>query len=464
MTEAKASTGLTLTTLQDFWQEKLPTEEETKTPIVPVGILLYAQKRKMVMIGSHVDDRFRQALTCSYLATPEGFDSEQVLDGKSRVLDLSNYEQLRIEQVSFAEVHIATFRSIRSRPSVNIRIPTINPLNNKTETVNIDELEILRFFAGETEGGIAVFSGTNLAEDNALVLERNTNSGKCGIALFMYPDIDPVTASDTFDSVTGLYTFAKKLNEELISISFPLQTRALAIYNRALKEETFNFQGIDVREEIFRTQIIANARLAENLKEPRYMEFLQTHLPDLDTQIWARRFRTLLIKDNKNLQALADKSIDQMILGEQLAKLVLPQLPIPRKKDTEEDFLAELKTPEARNIWHTVGNDYKDDWRGRRSTFVRSIVNFIEDAKNPDEIEDSLASLRRMEESSGFRKSKAHYSLDGRKPESKIIWSPYSDYCTYEHSGKELIGYLRIRVLDRKKSWSSQKININARS
>ncbi|EKD85012.1 MAG: hypothetical protein ACD_38C00106G0001 [uncultured bacterium] len=457
MVETNGSKTVSLTNLQNFWREKLPAETEEKGTITPVGIILYAGKNKMVMIGSRTDGEFKQALACSYRDTPEGFDPNQVFDGKSRVLDLSNYEQLQVEQVSFAAVHMATFRSIRSLPSVNIRIPTINTLNSNKGIVNVDELEVLRFFAGETDGGIAVFSGANLPEDNALVLGRNTNGGKCGIALFMYPDINPVTALDIFDSVTGLYSFVKELNKELSASRIPLQIQSLAAYDRGLKNGIFNFEGVDVREEIFRTQIIANARLhAASLKshQSQYMEFLHTHLPDLGTQNLARRFRTFLMKDYKNLQALADESIDRLILGGQVQDKPLIQ-PISEadRKEKNKNFFLNLKTSAARDIWQKVGTAYDNNdpyYGSNRWNFLIELINFVANITTSDEIDDAIVSLEKLEKSK-FNHIYLNYELDMKDPINRI-----KESYGHGHKVEELFQFLMAEVLEKKKTKAPQ--------
>lgn len=451
VTEAKEGLPQTaLISLSDFMAEKLPADEE-KEKINPVGIILYAGKSKMAMIGSRTDEQFQEALVCSYQDTPQGFDPSQVFDGKNRIISLSDYEQLRVLQVSIGGVEIHTFRSIRTLPSVNVTIRTHNPVSKQAEVVNVDEIELLKLFTREA-GGIAVFSGADLPEENALVLERDIKGSKSGLALFMYPDTDPISA---FDSVTGLYSFVKALNQEFIDTPrYPLQTEALAAFNRGLRTGEYDFGGIEVREELFRSLVIAHTRLAARLREPQHQEFLKLHLPNLGTPEWARFFRRLLMRigiKDKDLQLLANRSIDRLILGEQIPEDQAPFLPAPSRKETDEDFLLKLKTPEARDIWHTVGHDYKDDYHGRRWTFVVDIVHFIQDAETLDPIEDSLVSLQRLEESV-FRKINIAYYVD--KTHHRISFDSRHSYSDY--TGLELIQYLRVAVLEKKKLLETQ--------
>lgn len=445
-----------LISLSEFMAEKLPVDEK-REKINPVGVILYAKKSKMVMIGSGTDKDFKEALVCSYQVTPKGFNPDHVYDGRNRIIDLSDYEQLKVLQVSLGGVEIHTFRSIRILPSVNVTISTHNPVSRKEELVNVDEMELLKTFTGEA-GGIVVFSGANLPEENGLVLKRDLDGSKTGLVLFMYPDTDPVNA---LDSVTGLHVFVKQLNQAFIDTPhYPLQAKSLLAFNQSLQTDEYDFGGIDVREELFKTLVIANARLAARLREPQYEEFLKLHLPNLGTPEWARLLRRLLMKigiKDKSLQLVANRSINRLVLGEQITENKPLLVSTPGRKETDEDFLFNLKTRRARDIWHEVGNDYKDNWHNRLHSFTYQIVHFIEEAKKIDEIEDALVSLKRLENSS-FQDREFFYSLDKndeKEAESKIKWER-TDYSVYRHKGRELIQYLKIAVLEKKKRMESQ--------
>lgn len=272
-----------LTSLKEFMTANLQIDEQKREGINPVGIILYADKSKMILIGSNTNDQFKGALVCHYQNTPEGFDPSLVIDGKNRIIDLSDYHELKVAQVSLGGVDITTYRSVRTLPSIVVGMHTQNPTSGQEEVVNVDE-----------EGGIAVFSGASLPEEDALVVEKNTQDKKSALVFFMHPDTDPITG---FDSVAGLYSFLKNLNQEFVDTpKYPLQAQSLHAFELGLRDGMYDFSGIEVREELFRTQVIANTRLAARLREPKYQEFLNSHLPDANTPGWASFIRRILMQ------------------------------------------------------------------------------------------------------------------------------------------------------------------------
>ncbi|MDP3974197.1 MAG: hypothetical protein Q8P92_05200 [Candidatus Daviesbacteria bacterium] len=432
-----------LTSLSEFMTANLQIDEEKREGISPVGIILYADKSKMVLIGSRTNEKFKGALVCSYQDTPEGFDPSLVIDGKNRIIDLSDYHELKVAQVTFGGADINTYRSIRTLPSVIVRMHTQNPMTNQEEIVNVDEEELLRIFTGEA-GGIAVFSGASLTEENALVVDKDTQDKKSGLVFFMHPDTDPTTG---FDSVAGLYSFLRNLNKEFIDTPrYPLQAQSLHAFDFGLKDGLYDFGGIEVREELFRTQVIANTRLAARLHQPRYQEFLNSHLPDVNTPAWASFVRRILmiigIKDT-DFKQLANRSIDRLILGEDVPDETL-LLPEP-KQQKDNNFFLKLRTTKARDIWQQIGDKYTNYWYSR--SFIANLVDLIAEAESLYEIEDGIISLQRLGDSS-FKNINFGYKLDIHAKEKRIKWS---DAYSNEHKGEELLQYLMAEALEKKK-------------
>lgn len=392
--------------LEAITAQRFNNGQQNKTPN-PVGAIVYAHGRKIIWVGE-LGENGNTVLKCTYQDTPPNFDPK-VYSWSGRVVDLSSYDEVMTAQVGFADAQINLFESVYTSPTISARLGTVDPLTGtRGEVITVDEDHLLRIFTGEL-GGIAVFRGANLPEEIALLMERRTPAQKAGVAFFMRPE----KSAWGFDSVRGFYGFLRQLNSELTEASFPEQTQALADLRYTLEHSGLRLSDLRVREEILRTQIIANVRLLRKTGDTKYQEFLDAHLIRKPRGI--RSLAYLFERPNPALPQIIQQSIDRLFIsGGTTEELKEIQGFLPPKKDIEDpnteteaelwrdhrQFLESLKTTTIVELWRQVGLGYKDP---NSLVFKQLLYQLDQKAAFPGLEDDIIRSLDRIRKAhSGF--------------------------------------------------------------
>ena len=452
MTEGQELQPTSVMSMAEFVSTQIRVEGQDNKNISPIGIILYANKSRLLFIGSREDEQMKGTIVCTHQDTPEGFDPIQIFDGKGRIIDLSEYEDLRPFQVQMGRVDIDSYRSIRTLPSITVRIHTKDPIRHIEEKVNIDETELLPIFTAET-GGIAVFSGASLPEENAILVEKNNGERKTGLLFFMYPDTD---ALEPFDSVAGFYSFLQALNKEFIGVpGYPLQNQTLREFDAALSDGALKFGGIETRQEIFRTEVIANVRLAARLREPRYERFLDTFLPLRNKPaiaLFARRILMRMGFKGQDKNHMASLAIDRLILGDESHRIQL--IGEEEKISEERNIFLELQTSRARDILQKAGNLEEVESYERDKDFFEDMLKLIFDRDILAEVEDAITILRELE-SKYFQDGDFDFYFDMTKaPGKRVI-----EMDDWDQRGQDILNFLLAEALAKEKQLKADANN-----
>lgn len=272
----------------------------------PIGGIIYAQNKKLVLLAEDDDGSLKSAS----LESPQNIDVNSFMGWDGRVQILNHYDEISIVQVPLMSAVIGSSRSIRSRPSVSIKIPFRELENHNYSNLTVKEDDILKVFTGK-QGGLLVFEGGDLPDENALVLERRVNELRYGLVFFFHPEQSKIG----IDSGNGLYIFLQRLNEQFtLQDPGPIQKKALGQLEKDIEKGYIKFS--DIRLELFRTQIIAYARMADNTGEGHYFEFLRAHLRGMEPNLIIRLMESLRGEERKRERRLAlDRSIDLLLEG-----------------------------------------------------------------------------------------------------------------------------------------------------
>ena len=367
----------------------MPGREQEQVRLI--GGILYNKGQNIFLIGENNNGRIQTGR----VVTEENNDVKTTFEDNNRLLNLSDFDDITAIQVDLTGVIMASFPSINTHPSVSVsfQVAEATDETQKREVV-IDEKSILRIFTGE-EGGIAVFSGANLSEENALIFERGNDGKKSALLLFMHPERNTFGA----DSVLGLGQFVEQLNERFaIESKMSLQDQALAALDKGIQRGDMDFNGSAVREALFRLQIIAYARLAEKTKDPKYLEALDAHLPNLHPPV--PKLREIFgFSKPRSSYVETDLFINSIILNSNSSQKRdnnTPESELQTGKTHEFDLLAEdakivrdLHSEKARILWAQIAeHEHYNTVNDVSRYFINSLAKMIPEAKTKEDIAD----------------------------------------------------------------------------
>lgn len=315
----------------DFAQTSLNPDRGEHPKLTLIGGIFFDQGRKIVLIGRNGKNN----LDFVFADTPTNFDVQHIIEGSKRIVDLRDYDEImaaQIQMVSASAITIGTFPSFHEAPYVRVKLEYTDPTTQEKIPYIADEDEILRVFTGE-QGGLAILDRTfvgkeDVTEDIALVLERKVANRKEGFVFFFHPEEGEEWGAHSF---VGLEKFLERLNDNFsLHADQPLQKQALETLDREIKSGRLTFKS-KTHEQIFRTQVIANARLAAKTKDPKYAHFLDTHLPSLRFGLLAQVAGIL----SGNIRSLrAAKSVEVL-------NLTAPEKPTAPAQPAEKEWFAE---------------------------------------------------------------------------------------------------------------------------
>lgn len=268
--------------LKSFLGQKLAKEGENPRKIIPIGAVLFDDRKRLVLLGVGTDDDLRT----HFLDTPECLSEDLFLNAGKRIQDLSNFKKLNIYQVDLAKSTITTAQSIRNRPSVFLKLPVVRPTDNIEDDFVAEEDEVVDLFTGQ-KGGILVFSGGgNPYENNALFFERKNGNLPSGDLLFFQPK----ESDSGINSLIGFHQFLQSLNDQFNNTASSLQIEAVAALEKSIENKTLNFDSNNVRGELFKTMVIVQVIDYERAPKSEILERLKQHLPEFRKSFWNRLF------------------------------------------------------------------------------------------------------------------------------------------------------------------------------
>ncbi len=380
--------------------------EEIRKDTLPIGGILFNGGKSFLVLGA---DALNKVVVRRIDELPADFDPDQVIEGASRILDLSNFQKVQILQAGITGVRVSKYPSIKTVPSVGIAITAEDRETAQEGPYRIKEDEILQLFAGE-RGGIAVFSDYDLPEDNALLFERHVGAERHARLLFIKP-----SGTDQFvaDSVEGVHQLLKNLNcEFLFNASLPLQNQAVKTLDKAIRAGRIDFHGSDVRAEIYRTHIIALARLAEITRDPKYVQQLEKALPDLHGDL-ITRIRNFGARPN-----ISTEDVDNIINGliktrfsDEQTQMEIPGLEGITLTPSDTLIYNDLELQSSKILWRDLAVD-----RSYRSNndvskeFITNVINSMYDAKTSQEFSDLFKLIHALFESD-YKKVDTKYML-----------------------------------------------------
>lgn len=262
----------------------LTSPEGKEVPLV-IGSILYANDTKLAVVGVNK----QHDLVTGFAQAPEQFNPNRINRRSSRVLRLPDYDSINVVRVDLGSIELGTSRSIlRPERTITAHLYYIDPSLGPTENhLVLEEDHLLHVMTGE-QGGVMVFHGEGLPEEDALVIKGQDLERQISHAFVAF--FHPSEAQEGLDSTTGTYEFFHRVNQEFLSKSpQPLQDRVVRTLERAIQYG--ELADTKERLELLRAQFIAHARLA--IKHPTSQKFLTDHLPELTSSFTERMGRIL---------------------------------------------------------------------------------------------------------------------------------------------------------------------------
>lgn len=424
----------------------------------PVGGIVYDARRKMVMLGEVREEMLGEEdkglLIARHLDVHPNWDISKALKRSQRLQELSLFPELFVAQVGLADIRIKTYDSATAHPSIAIEIPHRDPVNGGSTMLPLEEDDFLNLFT-QRRGGLLVFKGASLSEENALVIDKRNKGVDQGMILFFHPEENP----SGINSKYGLTEFLRRLNGEFMDhAGNAIQDKAIEALKRRVDRKELVFGNSPVRKELFTAMVIAHARISYKTGDPRSQNFLESHLyPSPATRLFTYVTNRSPFKD-------PNEPLDQLIIGNPgnpftrenqqfVSKLERYQQERIQNERAEADLqvlLSSLKTEQARQLRINVGNDHGSD-NGKMRDFLRNLAYMAQRTENLDRLNDVLLLLEEASET-GFALQWMNGSVGGDhigiyfqgKPGSFDRTNPYS------HSGLELITGLSTTVSGKK--------------
>lgn len=405
----------------EYISRALVTSRETEDlKITPVGMIVFAEKTKAVALGA----TYEGSLLTSYLELPQEVNWERIMGRTGRILNLDHLHDISIGQLDMAGVSIGTFPSIRGSSSVAIHINYTNVPDQEKKVHILDEEEMLAVLTGRA-GGITIFDGAGLPEDNALLFEKEVAGQNLGWLFFFRPEDGNNWGAD---SVSGLWSFFKSLNQEFIeNVPDPTQKEALSVLARDIRMGGLKFKS-DVREELFRSQVIAHARMFERTEGREYLDFLKRNLVSFRLDLWELLVLSAGFELRKYLDfvELPDKS---STVEASVSRLILTDR-LKHESLEEEEGLGIyklLQTEKARRIRKAAEDDYGDNKPSMR-TYLNELAFYVMEARTKEEFEDIETLLDEYREwNHGVNYWYCEIDFDDSKAKVKFSESWYSN-------------------------------------
>lgn len=441
--------------------EAFPVAFAEKERVTSVGGIFFQEGKRMVLLGEGSNGN----LHTQYLDTPEGFTLASIVEGRGRFLDLGRYHEVLVAQVGIADQSIRAHHSVRTMPSVSLRLEYTDAETQEQGIYVTDEETVLRVFAGEA-GGIALFEGMGRPEEVALVLDREHEGARVAVAFIMHPK-----ESDLIDSVVGFSDFLRLLNEQFTAQSqFALQSQVLSELERENQRGILVFDS-SVREQLYTAIVIANARLAHRTGQERYRTFLREHFSGM-----GRGLRLFGNPGRDQRMRQVNQAIDALILGNTVHKDV-SRSSVEVVFDGKKIFYELRQVMESKTALQVLDAEfmsnlgYDEDSFGidttRMRDFIKRFLLFISRASYSEHLRDAEAMLATVMNTPFAGSAVVDYDLltsNGEKGPQLIFYnnpgdtmsSPSRRFNSNPARGQVLITEL-LHLLNERKSAFSQR-------
>ncbi len=164
------------------------------------------------------------------------------------------------------------------------------------------------------------------------------------------------------DSVDGLFSFVKQLNDEFTSrAKTSKQTDSLGLLERNIAKG-LRFDS-DVREQLFRLMVISHARLGDITGDKSHESFLRsTLLPTITSAKRTGLFGLIKIPQQETFPSIEtiNRAIDSIIYPQQSAKKAVETaiVPVTGESNKEIEVVSQLKTKKLKTLRILINPDY----------------------------------------------------------------------------------------------------------
>lgn len=430
---------------QDLLGER-PIEGKERADLTLVGVIRFNKGKQMIKLIEENDGRLHSV----YEEASADLQRQQIIDGGSRVLDLGDFDEVKVAQLGMNDkVQVATYDSSQTYPPVNITFTYTDPIDQRRDKFTLDEQDVLDIFTNRS-GGHIIFSGAHLPPEEALFIERAFGNKKAAfLFLFHAEPIGEGRSSWGANSPQGLGSFLRKLNREFeLATELPLQKEWVGVLDEALANGLLEFPS-SVRSELFKTVLLAHARMAAKPGEGKYREFLDLCFPEVVERHGHKilgplkpEVRTKRVVDKQAI----DKSMDRLVVKDEDTTKVIEELkPVPERLKTEKAKLLRQGFPAV------LGNN------PQTRAYLIGLVNLsgrFEDENTYSDLELLIQELKNHLESSQIAFSSwINFDEEHRFGDFEIEFTsqePYRNFQRRNWDGVNLIDNLHGALLRRK--------------
>jgi hypothetical protein len=419
-------------------------------PILLVGGILFNNGRDLAVIGQTRTGNLR----CGFVNLQEKQFAVNFSPG--RLLDIGDqYGKIDIVHLEVGGIDTITTDSIRQthEPVHALLYARRLPTGEQT-VIPLEQDQLLDLMTG-TKGGITIFYGDTLPEENALVVETKP---KEAVIAFIHPE---KSVGQGLNSVRGVFEFFNKLNNEFLrDCHYPLVRQAVDRLQALVKAGVI--VDSPARLAIFESLIIGNAFQAAAIGDERYWRFLQRHLGDLTKKIITR------------LPQSPNAALQGIMMTSKRAKEI-PETPAQVELVDKQEFPdSPLKTENARLIYKKAAtalqrsqalsdgkrigylseNDHdSSDDSCKIQGYVFDIISFLIDANNTEQLDDCAGLLAYLIKTDYFKRN-PYFDIRYEIPKGLAMWILEREHCSCVSCKNSHIGIRHlIKHLDHLRKW-----------
>jgi hypothetical protein len=405
--------------------EQVGSEEVVPQHPTFVGAVSYDFGRKFVVIGN-LDGKLITSADEQEIST----GARAAVTDTGRLIQLNSFTDVKIRQVGIDAIEFYRPQSIRKFPTVSLHFDVTNPITEEREKLAVDDKDIYGIFTGK-RGGVVVFSGKGLHEETGLLFERETDSGgRSALILFMHPN-EP--GLEELNSIQGLKLFTDQLVGEFArDEDIEMQNRALQALEKSIRKGSLQFASDQVREQIFRLQVLSAARLGATTRERYYRSDLKQHIPDFKRGPGKTLGRVLHI--SPNYQRRVDEKIERLVVdlehplrsevdSEYNLKIELEQ---SAQRKRLEEIESQLTTPRAIALWRNTNHDDLNRNSQTAIDFTDTVVSLMYGARTVDEFRDVHVLLSGLFVTE-YARLRIRYAIDFDQKDPKKVILFYSN-------------------------------------
>lgn len=308
--------------------------------IRPLGGVMYDGREHMIVFG--LGDKIRK-LSMVDTELPYGFDPRGLIGWERRIKDLPHLKDIVPIQLDTGYPTIEVVKPALASPSIITKWPYENPVTGEPASLSINERELLRALKG-TEGGIKIFSGAELDDEVALVVEKRSRKERYGLVFLFHPE-DAYNGENIWDSKSGFGLFLNNLITQYRELpGGGIHLDYLAKLDRGLSSNKIKVAS--EQQDLLRALVIASLRTQDgssaSLENQRRLDNLVEGLDDGWKSLLPGR------RGEKNLTPQRTR-IAEWIMQDAFR--------VPKYTPVEKPIWARVKNPVLSELRRTVGID-----------------------------------------------------------------------------------------------------------